>query len=406
MLKVYLDSQDYSVLSGKALTPELARVKNTLLGFAESGHVRFVFSSIIVCEVAPTGPHAVQYAIERGDLLTQLCRRNALVYPFQLLELEARALASLSLLSAAVVAETQDWFPSFEFDEPTPLSESLRQCFHSDPMFQAMTRPQRREAERKLFKKGGLRPEVRDAIYSAAGQNYVDAILAKWPMDRAHADVFRCYALGEATQDEASEAMKASLRDPFRLMLWFSENPELAVPLVDLVRQPGKKLGAQMRQLVDLTEQLKSSIGDTGPATSRWQELPMSTKRDWERRVSEQVLGVVHGVARQCDVQLNAAVNSKDVAQYCPGIDAALRSMMSSLWDNVGGSRRDLPSDSQFPDARHAMYAPYVDIFRADRFMAPHIRKQVQHHGTSVVAKLTELVPEIERRLEKACANS
>lgn len=391
MLTVYLDSQDYSALSEKALKPELEHVKNELLGMAASADIRFVFSSIVVCEAVPTGPHAVPYAIQRGDFLSQLCRRNALIFHSELLEREVRALADRCALSPAIVRATQDWFPAVEFEEPTPLSEALREQLNADPMFQAMPRPQRREAERKFFKKGGLLPEVRDAIYSAAGQNYVDAIVSRWPMDRAHADVFRRYALGEAGKEEASEAMRASLRDPGYLMRWFSENPELALPLADIVRGPGQELGSSMRSLVAIADNLKGMDGDGEVGESRWEQLPISDKQDWEGRVSKHLLGVVGGVARKCGIELSQLIASKDVALFCPGIDATVRSMMSSVWGNVGGSRRQLPSDSQFPDAMHAMYAPYVDVFRADAYMAPHIRSEVKRHGTQVVAKLRDL---------------
>ena len=50
---------------------------------------------------------------------------------------------------------------------------------------------------------------------------------------------------------------------------------------------------------------------------------------------------------------------------------------------------------SDFPDAMHAMYAPYVDVFRADSFMAPHVNRCVQRHSTIVVSKLDELVTSI-----------
>ena len=50
-----------------------------------------------------------------------------------------------------------------------------------------------------------------------------------------------------------------------------------------------------------------------------------------------------------------------------------------------------MPSDSQAVDAMHAAYAPYVNVFRADRYMAPHIDKQVKQFGTRVVNKLEDV---------------
>lgn len=391
MLAIYLDSQDYSALSEPLLKPELANIKNALLNMAAAGDVRFVFSALAVCEAVPTGPHAVQYAIRRGDFLSQLCQRNALICPTELVEQEVSALAQRSVLPKEKVGPTQDWFPRVEFDDPTPLADLMREQFNADPATKAMTRPQRREAERKLFKKGTLRPEVRKQIYSAAGDVYVQAIVAKWPMAPSQADVFRRYALGESSKDEAAAAMRASLRDPSQLMRWFVENPELAKPLGDMVRGPGRTLGNAMRSLVAFVEELETA-GDGGlVGQSMLDSLPFRGKVLWEDWVSGQVDRAVRGMAHESGVELGAHHNAADLARYCPGIDAMVRSMLSSVWDNIGGTRRQLPSDSQFPDAMHAMYAPYVDVFRADSYMAQHIKAQVERHGTRVVAKVRDL---------------
>ena len=391
MISVYLDSQDYSALSAEVLTPELAQVKDTLLGMAATGDVRFVFSSVVVCEAVPTGPHAVRYAIARGDFLTQLCRRNALVHTATLLENEILALADGRAAPIDAMSETQDWFPTSEFDDPTPLSEVMREYIKTDPEVQAMPRQQRRELARKVFKQDSLRPEIQSAIRALAGQNYVKSIMARFPMERSQADVFRRYALNEATKEEATEAMKASLRDPCWLMRWFAENPELAVSLADMVRQPGRKLGSEFRSLVEIAGRLKATAGYGGNGRSLWEQLPISTQVDWANKVNRQLLGTAEKIGTRCGIKFDQPPTIGDMARSCPGLDATVRAMMSSVWDNIGGTRKELPSDSQFPDAMHAMYAPYVDIFRADAYMSQHIQRQVKRHGTQVVAKLREL---------------
>lgn len=41
------------------------------------------------------------------------------------------------------------------------------------------------------------------------------------------------------------------------------------------------------------------------------------------------------------------------------------------------------------------MYASYVNIFRADRYMAPHVRKQVAHRRVLVAPHLEDLLAQI-----------
>lgn len=401
MLTVYLDSQDYSALSEPQLRPDLAYVKNALLSMAALGEVRFVFSALVVSEAAPTGSHAVDYAIRRGDLLAQLCGRNALICPNDLVQSEVRALAEHQTLPRAHVDQTEDWFPRVEFEDPTPLVDAVRERFNADPQVRAMARPQRREAERKFFKNGGLRPEVQAAIHAETAESYVQALVSTLPMDPAHAHVFRRYALGQAGKDEATEAMRASFRDPSRLMRWFTANPEMAAPLADMVRAPGQTLGSAMRSLVALAAQLKASDGD-GLSNEILPSLALLTdKVAWENWVSGHMESAVRGIALEGGMRLEGTIPANELALYCPGIDATVRSMLSSVWDNVGGTRRQLPSDSQFPDAMHAMYAPYIDVFRADSYMAPHIRMQVERHGTQVVAKLRDLPGVLESMRDK-----
>jgi hypothetical protein len=391
MITVYLDSQDYSALSEPQLRPDLEHVKNALLSMSALGEVRFVFSAVVVSEAAPTGSHAVDYAMRRGDILAQLCGRNALICPTDLVQSEVRALAKHQTLPRAHVDQTEDWFPRVEFEDPTSLVDAVRELFNADPAVGAMTRPQRREAERKLFKSGRLRPGVSNAIHAGAAESYVQALLGKLPMDPAQADVFRRYALGQAGRDEATEAMRVSLRDPNRLMRWFVANPEMAAPLADMVREPGRTLGSAMRSLVALAAQLKASDSEVLSNEILPSIAPLTDKVAWENWVSGHVESAVRGIALKGGVRLEGAIPANELALYCPGIDATVRCMLSSVWDNVGGARRQLPSDSQFPDAMHAMYAPYIDVFRADSYMAPHIRMQVERHGTQVVAKLRDL---------------
>lgn len=398
MITVYLDSQDYSALSEDLLTPERAQIKDTLLDMAASGDVRFVFSSVVVCEAAPTGANAVKHAIQRGDFLTQLCQRNALVHPAMLLEHEIRALAEGRTTLINALSETQDWFPVIEFDDPTPLSEGMREAVRTDPSVQAMSRKQRRETERKFFKNGCLRPEVKNAISLAAAQKYVDYIVATFPMERSQADVFRRYALNEATKEEVAEAMRTSLRDPCWLMRWFVENPEMAIPIADMVRKPGQQVGAELRSLVEISGILKETAGSGDDGQSLWEQLPISK---YVNNVNQQLLGVVEKARARYGIKFDQPISVKDIARSCPGLDATIRAIMSSVWDNIGGRCKRPPSDSQFPDAMHAMYAPYVDVFRADAYMAPHIRRHVQmQHGTQVVAKLAEL-PRVIESLQK-----
>ena len=84
----------------------------------------------------------------------------------------------------------------------------------------------------------------------------------------------------------------------------------------------------------------------------------------------------------------------------CPGLSVAARSLCWAWWTSTTKAPRK-PEASDFPDAMHAVYAPYVDIFRADGFMAPHITKQARNYPVSIVPKLSQIKQIILRRLEQ-----
>ena len=111
-----------------------------------------------------------------------------------------------------------------------------------------------------------------------------------------------------------------------------------------------------------------------------------------------QLVDLVQKIANSKRIDLGSYA-AADVEAYCPGISAGIKSLYSSVWANVGGGRKEEASDSQPVDALHAFYAPYVQIFRADRFMAPHIQKQVINAGTIVVPRLSQLVNTLEKHL-------
>ncbi|CAB5659222.1 Uncharacterised protein [Comamonas aquatica] len=89
-------------------------------------------------------------------------------------------------------------------------------------------------------------------------------------------------------------------------------------------------------------------------------------------------------------------IDFDDVERQCPGFTTMNIACMELMWIYVGGKTKKEILDSAFLDALHAMYAPYVDIFRSDQSMVPHIKNGLQTASTKVVAKLLDLPSSIE----------
>ena len=260
-----------------------------------------------------------------------------------------------------------------------------------------LSRQQRRAKARALIKNGKPRPKLKALLDQQDPRAYAAEVLKQYPMRSDYAEVMARYGLGRATEKEFTDALMNSLSDPRWMMKWFTTQHAMSSPIAEMVRKPGRELGQAMRALADVSNRWAATLrdggvdedptGKKGEIASRWQEM--------EER---QLVDIVLRIATVRGVNLGAYV-AADVATHCPGIAAGVKSLYSSVWANVGGGRKEEASDSQPVDALHAFYAPYIKVFRADRFMAPHIQKQVKISGTIVVPRLSLLVGTLKNQL-------
>lgn len=399
MITCYLDSQDYSVLTDpKQDDPALSKIKDTLLHLARSRQVRFAFSAAAVSESTALTADATHLAELKVELLSELCGSNALVSFDRLVDAEATALALRAGPPKDMFDPHGRWFPEISIDEkPQELWVRWRELAEDEMKLMGLSRQERRAKARLLVKNGKPRPALSARLVQQDPNALAAELLKKYPMRPESAEVMGRWALGRATEKEFSEALMNSLIDPRWMMKWFTTQHAMSSPIADMVRQPGRELGQLMRSLAEASVRWASSLreagldadptGKKGEIASRWQQMQ-----------EQQLVAIIERVASTKGVELGK-YEASDVCTCCPGIAAGVGSLYSSVWANVGGGRKEETSDSQPVDALHAFYAPYVQVFRADRFMAPHIQKQVLHAGTIVVPRLSQLVAALEKQL-------
>ncbi|HZX31048.1 MAG TPA: hypothetical protein VFF03_06830 [Rhodocyclaceae bacterium] len=409
MITCYLDSQDYSTLTDpKRQTHAIVQTRNALLALAQTQKVLFVFSAAALSEAAPLDPDWSFLAEFRGEFLSDLCGTNALISFDRLLDVEMAALGvqqSRPLPSDALDL-SGDWFPYLPLpDIPSQTTpwEEMRVRAEDELKSLGYSRHQRRAELKKMFKRGQPTTAFAEQMKRISLECVIEEIIREYPMKREHAAVIAQHVLGRVSEQEFDQALRASLRDPRWMMKWFATNHALAGPIADMVRKPGQELGEILRTMSYGMKQWASELcaggklphptSKQGAIARRWREMQEDTLISLAKRFAED---------RQITV---ASITAKDVDLYCPGLSAMVRSIYSSVWDNVGGSRKEQPSDSQPVDAMHAMYAPYVTVFRADSFMAPHIQRQVQRHGTIVEACLPKLPSVLADQIVRSAAD-
>lgn len=401
MITCYLDSQDYSTLSDpKRQSAAVNLTRDALLKLAKTQQIQFVFSAAVISEAAPLNPDWSLLAELRGKLLSDLCGSNALISFDRLIDIEMAALAGKQTqpLPPDVLDPFGDWFPSIpppEFPHQTiaPWNE-MRTRADEDLKALGYSRQQRRAELKKLFKHGQPTAALTEKWKRLNLDHMLNELICQYPMKREHATIITQYCLGRASEQEFDQALRASLRDPHWMMKWFTTTHSLASPIADLVRKPGQELGDMLRTLSCGMKQWAAQLIDAGEL------LPPTSKQGAiTRRWIEMQENILVNLATRFSTErqlTTTSITAKDVDLYCPGLSAVVRSIFSSVWDNIGGSRKEQPSDSQPVDAMHAMYAPYVTVFRADSFMAPHIQRQLKGHGTIVEASLLRLPSVLE----------
>ncbi|SEO85079.1 hypothetical protein [Nitrosovibrio sp. Nv6] len=395
-LRVYLDSSDFSVLSDPRRRIEFAPILKQLRHWAANEQITCLFSGTHLSEMAPTDAGFADAAQRRADLLVELCGRNALISQDRLFTGELRFALHLAEDPPAVHSSIGEWYPDAfadvlpvgPFDIPTA---NIKNIINNS----GMSRKIRRMAERKAFKHGKPKAQLHAAVVETARTDSLDELLQKYPMRPQDARVLSRYFVGDASSADAIAAFQESLRDPRWMMQWFSMHHKQLSPFIEWTRGPAallltsiNEMAAHAASVRKIDAELGTSLTDTLYSSSKWMQLQ-----------EDMLLGIATRLSEKFSDQVSRTLTPSLIDNGCPGLSVGVKSLYKAWWTVTGHMPRRAKL-SDFPDALHAMYAPYVNVFRADSFMAPHIKQYAQKFGTQIVPKLTALIPTIHKALQ------
>jgi len=391
-LSVYLDSSDFSVLSNaERASAEAPGVLPALQRWIHAGEIECFFSGAHLTEMAPLQATYANAAVSRSAILVALCGRNTMIAHDRLFSMEVRV--ALGLTTAPVEAMDREgyWFPegAAELSPVTQLEHELSIKKTIGEIYSS--RADRRRAQKRVMKGGKPRPEVQAQLLLAARHGALNEILETIPMRPDAARVLARYIVGDASGAEATAAFESSLRDPSWMVQWFYKHCEALSPFVSWARGPGRQLAGKMMKLWELVQ-----LARANPLLDEKAVAEIYGPSKWAERQELLLAETANRFAAKESAGATLAVQQID--RHCPGLSAAIRSLFSA-WQSITFERPRKPKPSDFVDALHAAYAPYVDVFRADGFMAAYIARQANPYGTHVVPKLSELPHAIERRL-------
>lgn len=224
-------------------------------------------------------------------------------------------------------------------------------------------------------------------------------LLKKIPMKPEDARVMARYIAGDVTTEVASAAFASSISDPRFVMQWISQEENLLSDFSGIVRNPSREMIPAIKKLADQAKSIRgmdSSIGTELTAN-------LLSSNAWNNRQDIILASVANGMSAKNLGTNELMLTVETIKQRCPGLTVAVSSLFSA-WRTVTTAKPRTPKLSDFPDAVHAAYAPYVDLFRSDSFMSPHIARQVNGFPVKIVSKLTQLRPAIENAMKELSA--
>ncbi len=451
MLKIYLDQKDYSRIaqarSGKGDDAPEARIAEYLRALVAQGHVRIYYSWVHVLETLRFRDDRLPAVQAYCLVVDQLTQGHCLRYPSHLLRAELDlALAERFGFSPEVPSASYAYGQHYEAvnfsvpdvdlvdlmaDQVAPdqlgdqpeLGALLRTVDRSqlralilnapDALLAEFTRhvPLRSVDIRQFLAAflAGSRDEQRDAMrHVLKDRAFLREAVRQFPDEFIRQLRARFPATGfEWTLDLVETALLGSQEE--RRALWtdyfrgvFTFEPLItfySVAFSDIRRlgfhfdPVGKTLVDQMERLQRL-EAARSAVFQT-PAT-------------WDQTIARQVAGRfmenlqpdVEALAAQHGFPSAPAMKflQREGLVRLPYIGALVAALQSYLAHHKGRPPRT-PSESDLRDLLHLAYAPYVDLYVADRFSAEVARAVSRSFQVCVLRSLSELREELEQRL-------
>lgn len=384
---VYLDSSDYSLLSDpKRLTVELSSVLAHLQQWSNEGSIACWFSGAHLSEMAPLDSVYIDAAQRRANLLVELCGTKALISPDRLLAQELRSAVGMDKSTHSIFSSEAEWYPDGVADI-SPIGHVEMAGNINDAIRDlGLNRKARRLAEQKALKAGKPRAALKTSLVENARNGSLTEILDKYPMRPEDARMLGRFVVGDATARQATDAFLGSLRDPRWMMKWFAQHHQQLTPFIEWTRGPAASMVAGLTEMTTFAAELHDNDARHGTALAKDLNL-LARWLDNQDALVSRVATRLANVLLKVDVQ---ALSSDTVDKCCPGLSVCIR-VLHSAWGTTLSETPRRARLSDFPDALHAMYAPYVDIFRADSFMSPYIAQRATTTKTHVVAKLAQL---------------
>jgi len=404
-LTVYLDSSDISNLARPSVVnaDSVAEIRHQFNELVQQKKVTFPVSLIQILEIIHMEEKHRELAIERAKVVKELSGGFALRWVSDLFFRDALAMLDIDIrnYNQHSVNEDGNWLPS-TINTEFKLISNLRNDIKTQLRDAATSRSERRQVDKLLFKGSRIRPKFAPLVDKALASVY-EKLEQQLPVtERFKSDnLLLSLLLGRTTEQAVCRELMKGFCDPVYFISWYADLFDKDRSVTGALRRFASKIGDQINEV--------RAVVRTSPLPAQETKSAISAHRldtaEFRARLIKDLFTNNKDTLKKAGVNSflwrDSVVNSN--RGELQGIDTFLDILGFTYQEDMSTySERGDVKDSAVADLMHALYLPYVDLFRADRSFAHRLKVAVPKYQLKVVTTLRELPAMIQTALTDA----
>lgn len=392
---VYLDSQDFSrfgdVLRGKS-DKNHEDIFKYLKYLKDSGDVIFPITMPLMCELLQYNPEYADTTRKKAEAIERLCGPYALPAPMRLIAIE---LAKDAQMRGKVVKNIPDnmlssdrlWFPIFN-----DALSNLRQMMYDGAL-------QNLQRELALLSIDNTAEEILDSVDWSDIINDISPLISDKLGIPEHIISTSIYPFinGEISSEEASINMLSGISHPQVFVDIYFERYGTLGKMPTWISDPSLIIAEQLNKLRDIFGPIKSS---------RDKKLARTLLSNVKSKFSEIVINLAKISGSEFglhDNYIDEISQDLDRILTIPSSEIVVNLLESYTLQIIGVSANQAKIENSFGgDMFHALYLPYVDLWRGDRRFSALLKQALPSYGNRVVSSLNHLPDKIDNlRLQR-----
>jgi hypothetical protein len=249
-----------------------------------------------------------------------------------------------------------------------------------------------RADRRKYLKDGKPTPKAYAEIHRCFTGD-ATGIAKGLPLTMGAARIIERYYRREGSRDAALAAMQEAFGDMEAFGRWYAEHWENASNLLRYLREEGANFKSKMVEARDRVQQMHRTTSEAGMDTKK---IAAQMANEFKRALAGLVGSISNGIATSIGARPDPV---NDPWKTAPGTTCSVTLWFHVFRRTVLATQGRTPSHSDMPDIYQTVYLPYVDIYRADSFMASALQDCKLPFPTAVVDKVLQLPDRIEEAL-------